>query len=48
MAPEFVESKIFQCESDIYSFGIFLYEVFCEDFSIKNKLSSPFGDLQGI
>ena len=28
MAPEFLEHKVFSDKSDIYSFGILLYEVF--------------------
>ena len=28
MAPEFIEQKVFTTKSDIYSFGIFMYEVF--------------------
>ena len=28
MAPEFIEQKVFSTKSDIYSFGIFMYEVF--------------------
>ena len=43
MAPEFLENKIFTEKSDIYSFGIFLYEVFC-----CAEQSNPYGEMQGV
>jgi len=45
MAPEFLEHKVFSEKSDIFSFGIFLYEVFCCDL---NSNPNPYGDMQGI
>lgn len=47
MAPEFLEHKVFTAKSEIYSFGIFLYEVFCMPFA-SGRDSSPYGDLQGV
>lgn len=45
MAPEFLEHKVFSEKSDIYSFGIFLYEIFCCD---SGSNLNPYGDMQGI
>jgi len=44
MAPEFLDQKIFSTQSDIYSFGIFMYEVFY----CNKAMSNPYGDLQGV
>lgn len=45
MAPEFLEHKVFTERSEVYSFGILMYEVFCLPFE-TNK--NPYGDLQGV
>eukprot|EP00347_Sterkiella_histriomuscorum_P021207 403334830 len=40
MAPEFLNDKIFTHKSDIYSYGIFLWEIFCEQ--------EPYQELQPV
>lgn len=42
MSPEFLDKKQFTTKSDMYSFGIFMYEVFCSDGE------NPYGDLNAV
>jgi len=42
MAPEFIEHKSFTAKSEVYSFGMLMYELFLM------KDSTPYGNLQGV
>lgn len=47
MAPEFLDSKVFTSQSEVYSFGILLYELFYLSVGEVCQ-STPYGDLLAI
>ena len=47
MAPEFLDNKAFTDKSDMYSFGIFMFEMFCLPFQ-ESKPASPYSHLEPV